>query len=59
MQTAIKESISQLASEPSTYRGVIWLLTGLGLSISPELSEHIVATGATLAGLIGFLFRDK
>jgi hypothetical protein len=45
-------------SEGSTIRGGIMLLTACGITLKPELQSAIIATGMTLAGLIGVLISD-
>jgi hypothetical protein len=45
-------------SEGSTIRGAIFLLTACGITLKPELQSAIIATGMTLAGLIGVLISD-
>lgn len=45
--------------EPSTWRGLVWLLTALGVSLSPEAWAHITTIGMAAAGLIGVLTREK
>jgi hypothetical protein len=52
---ALIESLSQ----PSAWRGIIYLLTAAGITLAPEVQEHAVATGLAAAGLIGVIFRDK
>ena len=54
----IARRLVDLAREPSTYRGLVWLLTAAGISLSPDLVAEITAAGAGLAGLIGFLMKD-
>ncbi len=49
----------QRLREPSTWRGLIWLLTALGISIRPELWEQITAVGMALAGLLGVALREE
>lgn len=44
--------------EPSTWRGLIWLLTALGVTLRPEVWEQITALGMAAAGLIGVLTHD-
>ena len=39
--------------EPSTWRGVIYMLTALGVPMAPALADAIIAVGLALAGLIG------
>lgn len=46
-------------NEPSTWRGLVWLLTAFGLSIKPELAEAIITAGIAIAGLIGVVTKDK
>ena len=41
--------------EPSTYRGLVWLLTAFGVTLKPEVWEQITAVGMAVAGLIGVL----
>lgn len=47
------------AAEPSTWRGLVWLLAALGLVLSPEQSAAIVAAGAAVAGVLGAFTRDR
>ena len=51
-------NLKTLLREPSTYRGLVWLLTAAGLALSPEQQIAIVGAGAALAGLIGAFFTD-
>lgn len=44
--------------EPSTWRGLVWLLTAAGVSLSPETWEQIIAVGMALAGLLGVLVPE-
>ncbi len=44
--------------EPSTWRGLVWLLTAGGLVLSPEQQAAIIGAGAAIAGLIGVFFTD-
>ena len=45
-------------SEPSTWRGLVWLITAFGVALSPDAKEAIAALGMALAGLIG-VFVEK
>lgn len=45
--------------EPSTYRGIIWLMTAIGLHVSPEAWMQITSIGMGIAGGIGVITRDK
>ncbi len=45
--------------EPSTWRGLIWLLTAFGVTLRPEVWEQITAVGMATAGLIGVLTREE
>lgn len=53
------EYLLQRLNEPSTWRGIIVILTGLGVALDPSQIEAIVATGLTIAGLIGAFTKDK
>lgn len=45
--------------EPSTWKGIIWMITAFGLwKLEPDQKEAIAAVGMTLAGLIG-VFVEK
>jgi hypothetical protein len=46
-------------SEPSTWRGLVWLLTAFGVSLRPEVWQQITAVGMAVAGLIGVVTREK
>ena len=45
--------------EPSTWRGIVWLLTALGVSLSPESWQYLTTAGMAVAGLIGCLTAEK
>ena len=45
--------------EPSSWRGLVMIVTAFGVSVSPELMDSIIAAGTGLAGVIGFVFKDK
>ena len=47
-----------LLTEPSTWRGLVWLLTAAGLAVSPDQQAAIAAAGMAIAGAIGALFPD-
>ncbi len=45
--------------EPSTWRGVVYLLTAAGVAISPEQGQHIIAVGMAIAGAIAAFIPDR
>lgn len=45
--------------EPSTWRGVIYIVTAAGSAAFPEHAVKITAVGFMLSGVIGVLFSDK
>ena len=49
----MKAYILERMKEPSTWRGVIYMLTALGIPIAPALADAIIAVGLALAGLVG------
>lgn len=53
-----KEYLVEKLKEPSTWKGLIWLLTAFGVALSPDAKEAIAALGMALAGLIG-VFLEK
>lgn len=56
--SAIVSYLVEKLKEPSTWRGIIWIVTAFGLVLEPEQKEAVVAFGMTLAGLIG-VFVEK
>jgi hypothetical protein len=46
-------------NEPSTWRGVCYLLIAFGIQISPELQGAIVTAGLSVAAAIGIFVKDK
>lgn len=46
-------------NEPSTWRGVVYLLMALGINISPELQGAIVTAGLSVAAAIGIFVKDR
>ena len=49
----MKAYILERMKEPSTWRGVIYMLTAVGIPIAPALADSIIAVGLALAGLVG------
>lgn len=49
----------EIILQPSTWRGLTWLLTAIGVNISPDTSTAIISSGMAVAGLIGTLTSDK
>ena len=45
--------------EPSSWRGLVMIATAFGVSVNPELLTSIITVGTGLAGVIGFVFKDK
>lgn len=45
--------------EPSSWRGVVWILSAFGLAISPDQAAAIMAAGAAVAGAIGLFTGDQ
>lgn len=45
--------------EPSSWRGLVMLASAFGITFNPELLPSIIAAGTGLAGVIGFVFKDK
>ena len=46
-------------NEPSTWRGVVYLLMALGIQISPELQGAIVTAGLSVAAALGIFLKDR
>lgn len=46
------------AKEPSTWRGLLFVLTAVGITVSPDQQEAIVSVGMALAGLVGVFLPD-
>jgi hypothetical protein len=44
--------------EPSTWRGLVWLLTVFGVALKPDQVEAIILAGMALAGLLGVFLKD-
>lgn len=54
----MKDYILSRAKEPSTWRGLVFMLTSLGLGIAPELATLIVTVGTGIAGIVGVVSAD-
>ena len=46
-------------NEPSTWRGLVYLMTAVGIQISPELQGAIVTAGLSMAAAIGIFVKDS
>jgi hypothetical protein len=46
-------------NEPSTWRGLVYLLMAVGIQISPELQGAIVTAGLSVAAAIGIFVKDS
>ena len=55
----MKDYILARAKEPSSWRGLIYLLTAVGIPIAPAMADSIIAAGLAIAGLIGTLTPGK
>lgn len=55
----MKDYILERAREPSSWRGLIYLLTAAGIPIAPGIADSIIAVGLAVAGLIGALAPGK
>lgn len=44
--------------EPSTWRGMVWVLSAFGVTIQPELWSQITAIGMAAAGIMGVVSKD-
>ena len=53
------EWVKARLSEPSTYRGIAWLLTAVGITVNPPLAAAIAAIGMAAVGLIDALKADE
>ena len=52
--------VLELAKEPSTWRGMIWLAIAFGAPAIPDSNlDDIVRLGIGLVGAIGVCFHDK
>ena len=51
-------NLRTLLSEPSTWRGIVWLLTAAGITLNPEQQSALIALGMAIAGVIGVIFID-
>ena len=44
--------------QPSTWRGLVWILAACGVVVSPEGANAIMAAGAATAGVVGAFVKD-
>lgn len=51
--------ILERLKEPSSWRGLVLIATAFGVTLNPDLVSAIIAVGTGLAGVIGFVFKDK
>lgn len=54
----MKYAVDRL-KEPSSWRGLVMIATAFGVAVNPDLLTAIVSVGTGLAGVIGFVFKDK
>ena len=50
--------LKRRAVEPSTWRGLSWLLVAAGV-ISPESVDALIGAGVALAGLVEVIRKEK
>lgn len=55
----MKDYLLERAKEPSTWRGLVYLLTALGLPLAPAMADQIITVGLAVAGLIGVATADQ
>lgn len=51
--------ILERLKEPSSWRGLVLIATAFGVTLNPDLVSAIIAVGTGLAGVIGFVCKDK
>jgi hypothetical protein len=51
--------ILDIVKQPSTWRGLIWIMTALGLNLAPSQSDAIITAGMSVAGAVGVFTSDK
>lgn len=57
MKTVIARLATSL-SQPSAWRGLLYLGTAAGITLAPALQDSIVAVGLALAGLVAVFVPD-
>lgn len=55
ISSAVFDFIRHQGAQPSTWRGIVWLISACGIALNPETSAAIIAAGAAVSGLIGVL----
>lgn len=55
----MKQYLLNRLQEPSTWRGLVWVVTSLGVYMSPETIEQVIVAGTTMTGLIGMITGDN
>jgi hypothetical protein len=56
--TKLFSTLAVSLSQPSAWRGLLFIGTSVGIVLRPELQNAIVAAGMALAGLIGVVVPD-
>jgi hypothetical protein len=49
----------EIIIQPSTWRGLVWVLTAIGINLNPEQSQAVITAGMGVAGIIGAFTSDK
>lgn len=49
----------EIITQPSTWRGLVWMLTAIGINLNPEQSQAVITAGMGVAGIIGAFTSDK
>ncbi len=52
-------NLKALIKEPSTWRGVVWVVAAAGVAITPDQQTAIVTAGMALAGILGAFVPDN
>jgi hypothetical protein len=53
----MKKYLLERAAEPSSWRGIVFILTSAGVGVAPELANAIISAGVALAGLLGVVTK--
>ena len=59
VEPSVLDTLLTRAAEPSTWRGLVWVLSACGIVLVPEQSVVITAAGAAVAGAIGVITGDR
>lgn len=52
------DRLFEMMREPSTYRGLTWILMVFGITVTPDMTDAVMGVGLSIVGAIDVFKKD-